>query len=358
MSPIESYLASLIEPVSGHSLSALNAVTSVKTQGDKLFIQLVFPFANGQFVQRLTKEQQLKLATLAAGKTLEWQISHHIEPTVGERMPNLSQVKQIIAISSGKGGVGKSTTAVNLALALVQEGAKVALLDADIYGPSLPLMLGCEGKTPGLPDGKQMMIPISAHGLIVNSVGFLVAADTATVWRGPMAAGVLQQLLRDTIWGDVDYLVVDMPPGTGDIQLTLAQVVPLSAAVIVTTPQTIALADAVKGIAMYDKVNVPVAGVIENMSYHICVQCGHHDHLFGQEGGQRIAAHYEVPLLGALPLNKQIGDDVEDGLPTVMAAPDGELARAYQQTAVAMAVQVWQLTQQQQAPVSIEMSDD
>lgn len=358
MSALESYLLALIEPVSGQTLAALNAVRVVIESDTSFQVDLVFPFANGQFLTRLSDEQLATIEQQANGKSIEWTIQHEIEFFPGERLPNLQQVKQIIAVSSGKGGVGKSTTAVNLALALAKEGAKVALLDADIYGPSLPLMLGCEGKTPGLPDGKQMMIPISAHGLIVNSVGFLVAADTATVWRGPMAAGVLQQLLRDTIWGEVDYLVVDMPPGTGDIQLTLAQVVPVSAAVIVTTPQTIALADAVKGIAMYQKVNVPVAGVIENMSFHICSNCGQHDYLFGQDGGRRIAGLYEVPLLGALPLDRQIGDDVEEGKPTVVAHPESDLARAYQKSAVAMAFEVWLQTSEQEPPVAIEITDD
>ncbi|MCM2680640.1 iron-sulfur cluster carrier protein ApbC [Echinimonas agarilytica] len=358
MSTLELVLSNLIEPVSGLTLSALNAVKSIEQQHDKISVELEFPFANGQFESRLSNDQRQQLEQAVGSKSIDWQVTHAIEATAGERLPNLSNVKNIIAISSGKGGVGKSTTAVNLALALKAEGASVALLDADIYGPSLPLMLGCENEKPGLPDGKQMMIPVSAHGLIVNSVGFLVPDDTATVWRGPMAAGVLQQLLRDTIWGDVDYLVVDMPPGTGDIQLTLAQVVPVSAAVIVTTPQTIALADAVKGIAMYNKVNVPVAGVIENMSYHLCSNCGHHDYLFGQDGGQRIAAHYEVPLLGALPLDKVIGDDVEAGEPTVIATPESALSRGYHNAAVATAAQLWQLSANQSPVVSIDASDD
>lgn len=358
MSTIHNFLSTLVEPISGLRLAELDAIKGVTEHAASVLIHLEFPYANGQFVSRLGDESLSQLNELVGSKSLEWQISHKVTHFEGERLPSLTNVKQIIAISSGKGGVGKSTTAVNLALGLVQEGAKVALLDGDIYGPSLPLMLGCEGKTPGLPDGKQMMIPISAHGLIVNSVGFLVAADTATVWRGPMAAGVLQQLLRDTIWGEVDYLIVDMPPGTGDIQLTLAQVVPVSAAVIVTTPQTIALADAVKGIAMYQKVNVPVAGVVENMSYHICSNCGHHDYLFGQEGGKRIAGHYEVPLLGAIPLDKQIGEDVEEGEPTVIAQPESELAKAYRQTAVSTAVEIWKQSLAQEAPVQIEISDD
>ena len=358
MQDLKTYLLSLIDPSSGFSLDELDALKGISQNQNQLQIELCFPFANGKFLERLPVEILAQIEQIA-GKKISWEISHQIEPLkAGRKMPNLAKVKQIVAISSGKGGVGKSTTAVNLALALAQEGAKVALLDADIHGPSLPLMLGCEGKTPPLPDGKQMMMPISAHGIVVNSIGFLVSAEEATIWRGPMAAGILQQLLRDTIWGEVDYLIVDMPPGTGDIPLTLAQAVPLSAAVVVTTPQTIALADAVKGIAMYNKLNVPVAGVVENMSFHICRNCGEHEYLFGKDGGQRIADHYEVLLLGALPLDKQIGDDVENGVPTVVADPTSELAIAYNQTAQAMAVQLWLQSLLADQPVEIEIAND
>ncbi|MBD1388584.1 iron-sulfur cluster carrier protein ApbC [Neiella sp. HB171785] len=358
MSDFQNALLAVIEPISELPLAQLCLSLDVKETPAAIDIDLLLPFPNQGLWQRLSEQDRARLEQLANGKAINLAVRHEIEAKSGERLPSLQQVKHIIAVSSGKGGVGKSTTAVNLALALQQEGAKVALLDADIYGPSLPLMLGCEGQTPGLPDGQKMMIPISAHGLVVNSVGFLVAADTATVWRGPMAAGVLQQLLRDTIWGEVDYLVVDMPPGTGDIQLTLAQVVPVSGAVIVTTPQTIALADAVKGIAMYQKVDVPVAGVIENMSFHACSNCGHHDYLFGQDGGKRIAQMYEVPLLGALPLDRQIGDDVDAGVPTVVAQPDSLLAQSYRQAAVATAFQLWVGNSEQPEPVAIDISDD
>ena len=358
MTPLEQFVSNIVEPISGKTLAELDAVRSIEEKVSHIIIELSFPFANGQFSQRLDESQLAEIEVITQGKRIEWLVSHNIEPVLGERPQSMSDVKHILAVASGKGGVGKSTTAVNLALALSREGAKVALLDADIYGPSLPLMLGCEGKTPGLPDGQKMMIPISTHGIIVNSIGFLVAADTATIWRGPMAAGVLQQLFRDTIWGEVDYLVVDLPPGTGDIQLTLSQFVPVSAAVIVTTPQTIALADAVKGVAMFSKVDVPVAGVIENMSYHICSNCGHKDHLFGSDGGQRIATLYDVPLLGALPLDRQIGDDVDAGVPTVIAHPDGQLANAYHHAAVSTAYEVWRNQQQQDMPVEIDITDD
>lgn len=358
MSDLTAAFGQLIDPVSQQSLFDLGVDIQIHDSASDTKVTLSFPFANGGFWQRLDEASKDKLQALVGDKSLEVVVKHNIETSSGERLPSLSKVKHIIAVSSGKGGVGKSTTAVNLALALQQEGAKVALLDADIYGPSLPLMLGCEGQTPGLADGEKMMIPISAHGLVVNSVGFLVAADTATVWRGPMAAGVLQQLLRDTIWGEADYLVVDMPPGTGDIQLTLAQVVPVSAAVIVTTPQTIALADAVKGIAMFQKVDVPVAGVIENMSFHACSNCGHHDYLFGKDGGKRIADLYEVPLLGALPLDRQIGEHVDNGQPTVVAEPESLLATSYRQAAANAAYQVWLGQQQQPEALAIDISDD
>ncbi|MBW8190205.1 iron-sulfur cluster carrier protein ApbC [Neiella marina] len=358
MSDFKAAVLQVIEPVTQVTLGSLCLDINVQETAGTIHVTLIFPFPNKGFWQRLDDVQKQRLYDAAAGKQVEVEAQHESVATLGERLPSLAKVKNVIAVSSGKGGVGKSTTAVNLALALQQEGAKVALLDADIYGPSLPLMLGCEGQTPALADGEKMMIPISTHGLVVNSVGFLVAADTATVWRGPMAAGVLQQLLRDTIWGEADYLIVDMPPGTGDIQLTLAQVAPVSAAVIVTTPQTIALADAVKGIAMFQKVDVPVAGVIENMSFHACSNCGHHDYLFGKDGGKRIADLYDVPLLGALPLDRQIGDDVDDGNPTVVAEPDSLLATIYRDTAAAMAYHVWLGQQQQADPVAIDISDD
>ena len=250
----------------------------------------------------------------------------------------LPRVKNIVAVASGKGGVGKSTTAVNLALALAAEGARVGLLDADIYGPSLPMMMGIEGR-PESDDG-QTMDPMENYGVQVMSIGFLVAQDEAMIWRGPMATQALEQLLRQTNWKDLDYLVVDMPPGTGDIQLTLSQRVPMTGAVIVTTPQDIALLDAKKGIKMFEKVGVPILGIVENMAVHVCSNCGHVEHIFGSDGGKRMAAEYSMDYLGALPLNMQIRLQADSGKPTVVADPDGEVAGIYKAVARQVAVSI------------------
>ncbi len=250
----------------------------------------------------------------------------------------LPQVKNIIAVASGKGGVGKSTTAVNLALALAAEGARVGILDADIYGPSQPMMMGIEGR-PESEDG-QTMEPLENYGVQVMSIGFLVGQDEAMIWRGPMATQALEQLLRQTNWKDLDYMIVDMPPGTGDIQLTLSQRVPMTGAVIVTTPQDIALLDARKGVAMFDKVGVPILGVVENMAMHVCTNCGHVEHIFGEGGGQRYAAEKGIDYLGALPLDIQIRLQADTGKPTVVSDPDSEVAGIYKAVARQVAVKV------------------
>ena len=250
-------------------------------------------------------------------------------------MPN---VKNIIAVASGKGGVGKSTTAVNLALALAAEGATVGLLDADIYGPSQPMMMGVDAR-PESDDGKTME-PLENYGVQVMSIGFLVAQDEAMIWRGPMATQALEQLLRQTNWQDLDYLIVDMPPGTGDIQLTLSQRVPMTGAVIVTTPQDIALLDAKKGIKMFEKVGVPILGIVENMAVHVCSQCGHTEHIFGEDGGKRMAAEYKMDYLGALPLDINIRLQADSGKPTVVADPDGSVAALYKAVARQVAVKI------------------
>ena len=252
----------------------------------------------------------------------------------------LPKVKNIVAVASGKGGVGKSTTAVNLALALAAEGASVGLLDADIYGPSVPMMMGIEGR-PESEDGKTME-PLENYGVQVMSIGFLVAQDEAMIWRGPMATQALEQLITQTNWKDLDYLIVDMPPGTGDIQLTLCQKVPLTGAVIVTTPQDIALIDARKGIKMFEKVGVPILGIVENMAVHVCSACGHIEHIFGVDGGQKMAAEYKMDYLGALPLSMSIRLQADSGRPTVVAEPDGEAARLYGDIARKLAVKVAQ----------------
>ncbi len=250
----------------------------------------------------------------------------------------LPKVKNIVAVASGKGGVGKSTTAVNLALALAAEGASVGLLDADIYGPSVPMMMGIDGR-PESDDGKTME-PLENYGVQVMSIGFLVAQDEAMIWRGPMATQALEQLLRQTNWRDLDYLIVDLPPGTGDIQLTLSQRVPMTGAVIVTTPQDIALLDAKKGIKMFEKVGVPILGIVENMAVHVCTNCGHVEHIFGADGGKKMAADYKMDYLGALPLNMQIRVQADSGKPTVVADPDGEVAAIYKAVARQVAVSI------------------
>jgi len=250
----------------------------------------------------------------------------------------LPGVKNIVAVASGKGGVGKSTTTTNLALALAAEGAQVGILDADIYGPSQPMMMGLSGR-PESADGKTIE-PLVNYGVRVMSIGFMVEPDQAMIWRGPMVTQALDQLLRQTNWGDLDYLLVDMPPGTGDIALTLSQRVPLTGAVIVTTPQDIALLDAKKGLTMFEKVNVPILGIVENMSVYVCPNCGHAEHIFGADGGRRMAEQYKVEYLGALPLNLSIREQTDSGRPTVVADPDGEIARIYKQVARRVAVAI------------------
>ena len=253
-------------------------------------------------------------------------------------VPLLPQVKNIIAVASGKGGVGKSTTTVNLALALAAEGATVGILDADIYGPSQPMMMGIEGR-PESTDGKSMQ-PLSNYGVQVMSIGFLVEHDQAMIWRGPMATQALDQLLRQTNWSELDYLLIDMPPGTGDIALTLSQRVPLTGAIIVTTPQDIALLDAKKGLKMFEKVGVPILGIVENMAVYCCPNCGHTEHIFGAEGGRRMAEQYAVDYLGALPLNMQIRVQADGGKPSVVADPEGEIAAIYRSVARQVAVKI------------------
>lgn len=269
---------------------------------------------------------------------------HAVQPGLSP----LSRVRNVIAVGSGKGGVGKSTTAVNLALAVAASGARVGVLDADIYGPSVPAMLGLSGR-PDSPDNKSIE-PMRAFGIEAMSIGLLVDQDSPMIWRGPMATSALMQLLNDTLWGDLDYLFVDLPPGTGDIQLTMAQKIPVAGAVIVTTPQEIATLDARKALKMFEKVQVPVLGIIENMAVHVCSHCGHAEHLFGEGGGQRMAAQYGVPLLGSLPLDIGIREQGDAGMPVVVSAPDSPAAKAYAEAARRM-VEV--LAQRPRAPIPL-----
>jgi ATP-binding protein involved in chromosome partitioning len=307
-------------------------IRDLRQDGTRLQLHLVTPFP----AQGLHAEISVLVARALAAFEMTAELRLSCEIAAGPRragVAGMEGVKNVIAVASGKGGVGKSTTAVNLALALKEEGARVGLLDADIYGPSQQIMLGIpEHQRPETtPD--RFLLPIEAHGLQTMSMGFLVTADTAMVWRGPMASGALQQMLTQTRWQDLDYLVVDMPPGTGDIQLTLSQRVAVSGAIIVTTPQDIALLDCRKGIEMFRKVDIPVLGVVENMAVHICSRCGHAEHLFGAGGGERIASEYGVALLGSLPLDIGIREQADGGMPSVAADPDGPVSAIYRTVA-------------------------
>ena len=290
------------------------------------------------------KAEGHRLASLAITARIA---SHAVQGTLSPH----PRVRNVIAVGSGKGGVGKSTTTVNLALALAADGARVGVLDADVYGPSIPAMLGLSGR-PDSPDNKSIE-PMRAFGVEAMSIGLLVDQDTPMIWRGPMATSALMQLFNDTLWGDLDYLLIDLPPGTGDIQLTLAQKIPVAGAVIVTTPQDIATLDAKKALKMFEKVEVPVLGIVENMAVHTCSSCGHVEHLFGQGGGERMAAQYGVPLLGSLPLDIAIREQGDAGQPVVVAAPDSAVAQAYRQTARVMAAT---LAQRPRASVPIASS--
>ncbi len=334
-------LQTVIDPNTGKDFVSTKALKNLQVHGGEVSfdVELGYP-AKSQF-------PALRSALVAAAKTVPGvdnvsaTLSSKVVAHAAQRGVNLMPgVKNVIAVASGKGGVGKSTTAVNLALALAAEGASVGLLDADIYGPSQPMMTGTSGKPETL-DGKTME-PKIGHGIQVNSIGFLVSEDQAMVWRGPMASQALEQLITQTNWKDLDYLIVDMPPGTGDIQLTLCQKVPLTGAVIVTTPQDIALIDARKGIKMFEKVGVPILGIVENMAVHVCSACGHMEHIFGVDGGQKMAAEYKMDYLGALPLSMSIRLQADSGKPTVVAEPDSDAARLYGDIARKLAIKVAQ----------------
>ncbi|MEX1213864.1 iron-sulfur cluster carrier protein ApbC, partial [Saccharospirillum sp.] len=314
------------------------------TEGTPVNVSVTLHYAAGQYREGLA----MLLASHIEAQVDDVEVKVSVQCEIGsvnvrDNLPGMENIKNIIAVASGKGGVGKSTTAVNLALALQAEGARVGLLDADIYGPSVGTMLGVpEGTKPETVDNK-FFKPVEAHGLQSMSMAYLVTEKTPMVWRGPMVSGALQQLLTQTQWDNLDYLVVDMPPGTGDIQLTLAQKVPVSGSVIVTTPQDIALLDARKGIEMFQKVNIPVLGIVENMAMHVCSNCGHVEHIFGEGGGARLSNDYNVDLLESLPLDISIRTQTDSGQPTVIAEPNGEVAAHYfvlaRRTAAALALQ-------------------
>jgi len=334
-------LANFKHPTLKHNLTTLNALHHIVMLNGTLHIELQLPFAWRSGFEALKQSCSDDLLSLSGAKAIEWSLHHKIATLKRvKNQPGINGVKNIIAITSGKGGVGKSSTAVNMALALAAEGAKVGILDADIYGPSIPNMLGTEHQRPSSPDGKHMA-PIEAFGLATNSIGYLVTDENAMVWRGPMASKALMQMLQETLWPDLDYLVIDMPPGTGDIQLTLAQNIPVTGAVVVTTPQDIALIDAKKGIVMFEKVEVPVLGIVENMSMHVCSQCGHHEPIFGTGGAEKLAEQYHTQLLGQLPLHITLREDLDAGTPTVVSRPDSEFAALYRQLAGRVAADLY-----------------
>ncbi|MGL4476477.1 MAG: iron-sulfur cluster carrier protein ApbC [Shewanella sp.] len=344
-----------IDPYLNQGFVAANMVTRLALAGKRLQLGLVYRYPCQSSYQQRVMSLTKALAVLDEIDEVECEIDFQVPAYAQAPDSNLKQIKQIIAVASGKGGVGKSTTAVNLALALASEGAKVGILDADIYGPSIPLMLGVTSFRPQSADGKSMTAA-TAHGITAQSIGFMLVDDQAAVWRGPMAAGALIQLVNDTLWPELDYLVIDLPPGTGDIQLTLSQKVPVSGAVVVTTPQDVALMDAKKGITMFQKVNIPVLGVVENMSFHVCSECGHKDHPFGADGGSEIAKRYNLPLLGSMPLQLTLRESMDKGTPIMVANPDSDVAGIYRE--IARKVGASLATLQRQAQVSISVEDD
>ena len=337
---VEAALKNLIDPNTKKDYISTHSAKNIVIDGDKVSLTIELGYPAKSQIAAIRAEVGAALGAIAGVGRVDAEVKVKIVAHAVQRsLKPLAGVKNIIAVASGKGGVGKSTTAVNLALALAQEGATVGLLDADIYGPSIPQMLGLAGRQPESEDGKSMQ-PLIAYGVQTMSIGFMIDVDSPMVWRGPMVTQALEQLLNQTNWSDVDYLIVDMPPGTGDTQLTLAQKVPVTGAVIVTTPQDIALIDARKGLKMFDKVGIPILGLVENMSIHICSQCGHEEHIFGAGGGEKMCADYDVELLGALPLELAIREMADAGKPTVVGAPDSRAAELYRAIARRLAVKV------------------
>ena len=336
-------LKTVIDPNTGTDFVSTRQLKNLRIEGGDVAFDVELGYPAKSQLAGLRKALIAAARTVAGVENVSANLAIKITAHAVQRgVQLLPRVKNIVAVASGKGGVGKSTTAVNLALALAAEGATVGILDADIYGPSQPMMMGIEGR-PESDDGKTME-PMENYGVQVMSIGFLVEQDNPMIWRGPMATQALEQLLRQTNWAELDYLIVDMPPGTGDIQLTLSQRVPLTGAVIVTTPQDIALLDAKKGIKMFEKVGVPILGIVENMAVHVCSNCGHVEHIFGAEGGKKMAAEYKMDYLGALPLDINIRLQADSGKPTVIADPDGEVASIYKAVARSVAVSIAEKT--------------
>jgi len=329
---VEEAIAKYVDPYLEKDLKAANAVKGIDVNGAEVAIKVVLGFPAKGHYAKISEELTKLVSAIDGVETVKVDVSHEIVAhSVQSSLKPLEGIKNIIAVASGKGGVGKSTTATNLALALSKEGANVGILDADIYGPSIPRMLGITDK-PESADGKTLD-PMMGHGMQAMSIGFMIDDETPMIWRGPMVTQALEQLLVDTQWKDLDYLVIDLPPGTGDVQLTLAQKVPVSGAVIVTTPQDIALLDARKGLKMFEKVEVPVLGIVENMSVHICSECGHAEPIFGQGGGERMSEDYDVDFLGALPLDMSIRTNGDEGTPSVASDPDGTIGHIYRDIA-------------------------
>ncbi|GIZ11038.1 iron-sulfur cluster carrier protein ApbC [Pseudomonas sp. NCCP-436] len=354
---VEACLRQLVDPHLEQDPVSAGCLREVDIRGGQVAVRLELGYAAGLFKGGWAQMLQMALENLEGIESAQVRIDCVIEPHQGQvQVPALAGVKNVIAVASGKGGVGKSTTAANLALALAREGARVGILDADIYGPSQGIMFGiAPGSRPQVREQK-WFVPIEAHGVQVMSMAFLADDNTPMVWRGPMVSGALLQLITQTAWDNLDYLVVDMPPGTGDIQLTLAQKVPVAGSVIVTTPQDLALLDARKGVEMFRKVHIPVLGVVENMAVHICSNCGHAEHLFGEGGGEKLAAQYGVELLASLPLSMAIRMQADDGRPTAVADPESQIAMIYQQMARKVGARI--AMSAHAAMPSIEISDD
>ncbi len=340
MEAVQAALSGLIDPNTQKDYVSTRSAKNIKVDGDKVSLDIELGYPAKTQLEVIRSAVVTAIKALSGVGSVEVNVSIKVVAHAVQRnLKPLKGVKNIIAVASGKGGVGKSTTAVNLALALAQEGANVGLLDADIYGPSIPQMLGLAGQQPESEDGTSME-PLKAYGVQTMSIGFMVDVDSPMVWRGPMVTQALEQLLNQTNWNDLDYLIVDMPPGTGDTQLTLAQKVPVTGAVIVTTPQDIALIDARKGLKMFDKVGIPILGLVENMSIHICTKCGHEEHIFGHGGGEQMCKDYDAEFLGALPLELAIREMADAGKPTVVGAPDSRAADIYRTIARRIAVKV------------------
>jgi ATP-binding protein involved in chromosome partitioning len=336
---VKTALSQVVDPNTGKDLVSSKSARNIQVEGGKVSLDIELGYPAKSQIEAIRSAASDAIRDLAGVTGIKVNIySKIVSHAVQRGVKLLSNVKNIIAVASGKGGVGKSTTAVNLALALAAEGAQVGILDADIYGPSQPMMMGISGR-PDTLDGKTME-PMENHGLQVSSIGFMIDPDQPMVWRGPMVTQALQQLLEQTNWRDLDYLIVDMPPGTGDVQLTLSQKVPVTGAVIVTTPQDIALLDARKGLKMFEKVGIPILGVVENMSTHICSNCGHAEPIFGAGGGEKMCGEYGVDFLGALPLTMAIREQADSGRPTVVADPEGSIALIYKAIARKIAVKV------------------